>query len=76
MRSVNVGAVFDGCDGDLALPIIYAVDQAVVTTASAVQPLEAQLQRIEPAALESETFPRCPRGPVPTLTTRSSSMVL
>ena len=30
----------------------------------------------EPAALESETFPRCPPGPVPVPVTRSSSMVL
>ena len=41
VRSVNVGAVFDGYNGDLALPIIDAVDHAVVTTASAVQPLKA-----------------------------------
>jgi hypothetical protein len=29
----------------------------------------------EPAALESEPFPRCPPGPVLVLVTRSSSMV-
>ena len=41
VRSVSVGAVFDGYDGDLALLIIDAVDHAVITTASAVKPLEA-----------------------------------
>lgn len=41
VRSVSVRAVFDGNDGDLALPIIDAVNHAVVTTASAVQPFEA-----------------------------------
>lgn len=49
VRSVNVGAMFDGYDGDLAPPIIDAVDHPVVTTASAVQPLETQLQRFADA---------------------------
>jgi hypothetical protein len=38
--------VFDGYDGDPALVIVDAVDHAIITTASAVKPLEAQLQRL------------------------------
>jgi len=33
--------VFDGYDGDLALAIVDAVDHAIITTTSAVKPLEA-----------------------------------
>jgi hypothetical protein len=34
---VDVGAVFDGDDGDQALVIVYAVDHAIVVPAGAAQ---------------------------------------
>ncbi len=40
-RSVNVGAVFNSYYGDPALVIVDTVDHAVITTASAVKPVEA-----------------------------------
>jgi hypothetical protein len=38
--------MLDGYYGDPALMIVDAVDHAVITSASAVQPFEAQLQRL------------------------------
>jgi hypothetical protein len=38
--SVDVGAAFDGYDGDALLVVVDAVDHAVITTARALQPFE------------------------------------
>src|SRR5450755_2973205 len=45
-RSVDVGAVFDGHDGDLPEVVIDAVYHPVVAPASAAEPLKAELQRL------------------------------
>jgi len=45
-RSVDVGAVFDGQDGDQVELVVDAVDHAVVAAPGAVQPGQAELERL------------------------------
>ena len=66
-RSVDVGAVFDGQDGDQMALVVDAVDHAVVAAPGAVQPGEAELERLaDPVGIGGQgavqEFRRCRRG--------------
>jgi len=57
-RSVNVGAVFDGQDSDQVALVVDAVDHAVVAAPGAMQPGEAELERLaDPVGIGRRTRP-------------------
>ena len=45
-RSVNVGAVFDSQDCDQVALVVDAVDHTIIAAPGAVQPGEAELERL------------------------------
>jgi len=61
---VDVGAMFDGYDADLAIVVIYAVDHPVIAAAGAVKTLQAEHQRLaDPARVLGKRAGRARSGP-------------